>query len=497
MMNPGTGTWQALVVWVTSYVFFLLTLANNLSASHDSINYLLHITRGDHLFHQHHLLYHFFARQWLMLFSSQPQHLIIESFTALWGSGVMTVCYLFFRNRFQLSGLLSAAGVCVIAFSYGPWFYSVNIEVYMPPIFFVLLSLYIMTRSENNHKDVWVVSLLHSAAILFHQVNVLFIPVVLFWIVNTFPHKRPVLLARYMIAGLLLSGSVYLFVGYFNEGHRQIETLAKWLAGYTIGHDYWKWPGTDTPLKVMAGFCRAMVGAQFIFQLPPVKTFLVSSFASHSLEDEIFLTAKMPATVAWILTVATMLLGAVVAILVTRFIAIYRSARNARKIFRPLVLTVIFYSLFFIFWMPEIPDFWILQVILMWILLIGTISNHRFPFKLKGSTVAIFLAVLLFFINYAGSLHWLRSFSNDWYYQQVQQLSVKPGDLVIVEEKWILKDYVRYYHNAEVIATDEAQYTPQMIRERVANVNRNGGKVYINRRDVNSGINTWSVIQAY
>ena len=92
----------AVVVWLVTYIFFLLTLANNFSASHDSINYLLHITRGEHLFHQHHLLYHFLAHKWLQVFSAifpnVAGHLIIEAFTAFWGSANLALCYLFFET---------------------------------------------------------------------------------------------------------------------------------------------------------------------------------------------------------------------------------------------------------------------------------------------------------------------------------------------------------------------------------------------------------------
>src|SRR5689334_22453845 len=100
MVKPINGMRGAVVVWLISYVFFLFTLANNFSASHDSINYLIGIVNGTHLFHPHHLLYHYYAHLWLKLFSyifhGVPHQYIIESFTAVWGSGILAVCYLFF-----------------------------------------------------------------------------------------------------------------------------------------------------------------------------------------------------------------------------------------------------------------------------------------------------------------------------------------------------------------------------------------------------------------
>ena len=178
----------AAVVWLVSYIFFLLTLANNFSASHDSINYLLHITRGEHLFHQHHLLYHFLANKWLTVFSAlfngAPQHYIIEAFTALWGSLNIAVCYLLLRNRFNVKPALAIAGVSAIAFSFGTWFYSVNIEVYAPPVFFMLCALYVITNKDFHRRQVVSVAVLQSLAILFHQLNVLFVLVVIYWIIT-------------------------------------------------------------------------------------------------------------------------------------------------------------------------------------------------------------------------------------------------------------------------------------------------------------------------
>jgi hypothetical protein len=123
-----------LIVWVTSYVFFILTLVSNFSAAHDSIHYLNDIVKGENLFHQHHLLYHFLANKWLGFWQgffgcgeSSPdtitmgllycrQHYIIESFTALWGASVLTLVYLFFRNRFFLTRAACLSGTAVIAF---------------------------------------------------------------------------------------------------------------------------------------------------------------------------------------------------------------------------------------------------------------------------------------------------------------------------------------------------------------------------------------------
>src|SRR5690348_14382741 len=299
MVKPINGKRGAVVVWLISYIFFLLTLANNFSASHDSISYMIGIVNGTHLFHPHHLLYHYYAHLWLGLFRhifpGISDHYIIESFTAVWGSGILAVSYLFLRNRFNLTQGLAALSVTLIAFSFGTWFYSVNIEVYAPPLFFILCTLFIITKKQPVQSDVWKVAILHSFAILFHQVNILFTPVVLYWIF----HNRARLnfassFLKYAVLGFMLTGGLYLFCGTFFEHKLTVTSFSDWILGYTKGNSYWQTLTMKTPLNVAAGFSRAFIGGHFIFQHPYLESVLTDSFRTHGLKDEIFLAAGLP-----------------------------------------------------------------------------------------------------------------------------------------------------------------------------------------------------------
>jgi hypothetical protein len=500
MSKPSTGTIEALFVWAIFYIFFLSCLASNLSAAHDSINYLLHISSGDHLFHQHHLLYHFFSHYWLkvlqLFFPGASEHLLVEAFTAVWGSAVMAICFQFFCNRFGLPRLLAAAALMVIAFSYGTWFYSINIEVYTPPLFFILLALYRMSAPDIERRDVWVVAVIQGAAILFHQANVLFTPVVIYWIFRQLPKDRRTSFATYFVTLFVLCGGAYAAAGILGQGHRSFGDFSSWLLGYTVGHDYWQPLSLHTPIKVLAGFSRAFIGAQFIFQLPPVRDFLFSSFLDHALEDEMFLTRNMSSTVAWSLLFFSFLIAAMVVMLAVKSTQLRYQERKEKELRRMILYTVGIYSLFFIFWMPEILEFWIMQMVLIWLLLLGSIQRIRLPFRMSAAGFIMLLAGMLFVVNYTGSIHWLNSFNNDWYYQRTTELAAGERDLVIIKDKWILKDYARYFSNADVIATDEKTFSDREIRNRVHEVLRNGGRVFTNAVD-NDGNFSWVTIRSY
>jgi hypothetical protein len=486
MVKPIDGMRGAVVVWLISYVFFLLTLANNFSASHDSINYLIAIVNGTNLFHPHHLLYHYYAHLWLNLFRNIfhgiSDHYLIESFTALWGSGILAVSYLFLRNRFNLTKGLAALSVTLIAFSYGTWFYSVNIEVYAPPIFFILCTLFIITKKHPVESDVWKVAILHSFAILFHQVNILFTPIVMYWLFrNRGDLKFAGSFLKYAVLGFILTGGLYLFCGTFFEHKTTVTAFSEWILGYTRGHSYWQPLTGKTPLNVAAGFSRAFIGGHFIFQHPYLETMLSNSFRSHGLRDEIFLASGLPAFVTWLLTIITVGFVLLMIILVIRFIWRIKNMSLHYHVIIPLVLTIVVYSIFFCFWMPEILEFWILQMVLIWLLLAGMLPAYRFPFNIVPLKGIFLLSVSLFVVNYFGSIRWLHRSSRDWYYVEVRNLdpSLTHSDIVIIENEWILKDYVRYFSNAKVIATDEPSYNADATQKEIDNAMSNGHKVIL------------------
>ncbi len=184
----------------------------------------------------------------------------------------------------------------------------------------------------------------------------------------------------------------------------------------------------------------------------------------------------------WTLCAFTLMVIVILFALTIRFIKKYKTTHSELgHVVKPMLLTIIVYSAFFCFWMPEILEFWILQMVLVWILLIGTIPLICFPFRINYSRGIIILAVLMFCINYFGSLRWLQDISNDWYYHEVSKIkdTVSANDLVIVDNEWILKDFVRYYTQARVLATDEPGYSKEEEEKLKRQTLLSGGKVFI------------------
>lgn len=478
---------EQMLVYTLALIFFLCTLAENFSGPHDSIGYLNGIVTGKHLFHPHHILYHFITHYWLVFARSIaggiPDYYLVEAFTALWGSGIITVVYTFFRKRFGLTVPIAALGASIIAFSYGLWFYSVNIEVYAPPMFFLLLCLYILTKKDFRQRDVVSVALLHVMALLFHQVHILFTPVVLYTI---WRERRKIHFFRsavqYGLIGVMLTGTVYFVVGWIIEEQSSWEQWVNWMKGYARYGSYWHPLSTKTPFLVFTGFTHAFVGGHFIFQLPLASDYFNHSMMVHSLHDEMYLSRHISPTMAVCLLVLTAGVALLLLLLLIRFIRKYRSIRQQwPAVINPLLIAGAVYTAFFCFWMPEILEFWIFQMVLVWVLLIGTLPVTGFPFRLKPVLGLGFISISLLVVNYFGSMRWMQNLENDWYYTKVKPVQpvATPNDLILVQQGWIFKDFLDYFTKApsvEVPWTDSVRIS---VDRAINQTLQHGGKLYI------------------
>lgn len=485
---------EQLLVFAGSLLLFLVTLAANFSGPHDSIGYLNGIIKGgENLSHPHHLLYHYAAWYWLQftqaIFPGIKDYYLVEAFTALCGSVSMAIVYSFFRWRFNWKPWPSVLFSSVIAFSYGMWFYSANIEVYAPAMMFLLASLYKLSSPSFSGRDLWLVALLHCLAILFHQLHILFAVVIIYilWTRRKQIAFMPSFLT-YAITGLILVGGIYFFMGWIVAKQNSLEEWTGWMQGYTKHHDYWQAPGVKTPFYVFTGFTHAFVGGHFVFRLPGIDSYFGKLQSVHSLHDEIFLARHISQGTAIVLALLTLLLAVMMMILIIRFIRRYRTIRATWPTVIPsLVVCGAVYSAFFCVWMPEILEFWIFQTVLLWLLLLGTLSITGFPFGLRSTTVGLLLSITLFVVNYFGSIRWLQDLDHDWYYLKVRPVenAVKVNDVVLLQQGWILKDFLEYFTKANVTEVPAFPQLRPAVDSIITNSLNNGGRLFL-YPDVNS-----------
>lgn len=464
-------------IFFSALALYLFSLQNNFSAAHDSITYLNSIVSGKDLFHPHHILYNFTARLWFLflrfLFPAISDHLAIESLSAIAGSGVLVLCYLFFTRRFRLTATYSCIATAAIAFSYGVWSYSSNIEVYAPAIFFALLVIYRITKAGLDNRYVYVTAVYHALAILFHQVHVLLLVVVFLQLRQALPSRNfPKAISYY----LLIVGAIVLYgygiAGFGFSGVKDLPGFIDWATLYAHGNGYWRSFSLGSFVLVLIGFSHAVIGGQYLLRLPFNTPLNSNRFLAHNLADEKFLVQSLTSWQTIALLVITLLLLAAIGMGVYQ---VYRKWQKRDLLYRPFFWALLLYSIFFFFWMPENLEFWIFQSVVFWLILF---SKAYDPLRKNRSIgLASFISAALFVINFFGSLLWLQDIEKDLYYTRVQKVMpvVRSNDLVLPKEPWILADYLRRFTPARL----PVNYKRNTV---IAEVNRTlgwGGRVFI------------------
>jgi hypothetical protein len=469
-------------VFVIFLVIYLLTLTSNFTAPHDSMAYLNMLKTGEGLWHPHHLLYHVASLEWLkfwkLIFPSVEDYRIVESFSSAWGAAVLAFVFVFFRRRFNQPPVGAWLCTAVVGFSYGIWFYSANVEVYMPSLFFTVWTLYYLTEREWSSKQVWRIGIVHSLAILFHQMNVLLIPIVLYKI---FTQRKNIYVFKsmfwYGLAGLVLVGGAYFLGGWVAEGNNNVADWITWMRGYTETNDYWRPLTWKTPILAGLGFLRTIIGGQFFFNVGNMQTSMDSFLKVHALQDEVFLVRSLTPGVVWMAVILSVLLAVLMLLLLVQFIARFKEhRRNWGHIIVPLLLYVAVYSAYFFFWMPEILEFWFGQCIICWWLLLGTRPGGR-PLNIMAGIIAL----LLFVINYITSIKPMQDINNDIGYARIQKVrqTATPDDLVVVENPWLLREFLEYYTATPVRVIPEQGFQQIALRQFIDSTVSHGHRVFI------------------
>ena len=78
------------------------------------------------------------------------------------------------------SRVASILGTLALAFTYGYWFYSVEVDIYLP-LFFLLVTGWLLTRAvkegaEANVSRYYLMGLAHAVAVLIHQAALFIVP---------------------------------------------------------------------------------------------------------------------------------------------------------------------------------------------------------------------------------------------------------------------------------------------------------------------------------
>gem|GEM_PF-3470230 len=219
----------------------------------------------------HHLIYEptvlGFYRVWQALGWTGQADAPAQMLSSLAGAGGLALFYKL-SWEWSRSRIASIISTLALALSYGYWFYSVEVEIYLPPLFFLLLATWLLSRAvkEGEGGPIWrfyLIGLAHAMAALIHQASLFIVPAFALgiWLVAGSRRERLLRVMRYILALLGVVIPAYLFAGMVIAGQNTPETFMKWINSYgNLGT--WGALRADTAANTLSGLSAA-VSADF------------------------------------------------------------------------------------------------------------------------------------------------------------------------------------------------------------------------------------------
>ena len=335
-----------------------------------------------------------------------------------------------------------------VAISYEYWRYSVEAEVYIMSMFFILLILRIFLKYKYIRKfgHVFLLAGLAGFATLLYKPN--FIPLfMVFPLLFLYYRKISHLALYYSISAIIIVGGFYIV-------YTQL-TMDDTFLGYLFG-------GTNQPIGNPAAsalvIASNMMSVLWVFSFEEATTFIINGFPHKVIEEEVFLAQQVGSIKYFLLLV----LAAVIIIfgwLVGNAISKRRIFSIARfRILLVLFLWVLVYGGFLMIMDPTSNEPWLmLQVPL--IILFGALLIE--PLRSNQHWVIYSFLGLIFINNFLGGMSLLKDNEYDFYYQKSKWLvsNVTDKDYIISYGPVSFIRYMRYHTDAEVINLEEQQET--------------------------------------
>jgi hypothetical protein len=499
------------LVFVVFFLFFVCNLTANFSGPHDSLGYLNDLERKRDLFPAAHLFYHWLAYLWLGFWERVLPHVqhfyLVETFDTVWGCLALAMVYRIFVRRMQMDRIRAFFGTAVAALSFGVWFYSSNIEVYMPSLFCLMWGLYVCTREQWTNRDLTQIIFIHILAVLFHQANVLF-GVVVLWKLWDSRKTLPLIpsLVRYGGLSVLITAGIYFVFGWWVADNGNLKDFNTWLRGDTVYGSYWFPLSAGTFFHALVGLGHAFFGAHFIFRIGFLQRLMNRVFYYHNLDDEAFLVRNLSSGMAALLAMLAGVVCIVMGFFLVRIISLWKSLYRAyRRTMMPLLLFLLTYSTFFYFWMPDNLEFWIPQTVVIWLFLLGLghlsyrlpgVSSEKaaiqgradIPRKAvaggrgrKLTLVFAGLALLLFIVNYWGSIRWMKDLRNDIVYEKTKVFygRATARDVIVMEDPWLISYFLEQYTPSVLVAVPAGKENVAQADRKIDSCLRQGGQVYL------------------
>jgi MFS family permease len=441
---------------------YLLTLSGNHSETEDSIAYAVRVRDEphSHFFEGPHVVFDWVA--WAFyevvrgLGITRDPLRTIQVFDALLAAATVgLLARTLLRGGVSRASTLVACGI--LAFSYGFWHNSVEVEVYTLSAFTLVLAFGAAWRASErpSFRAFAALGVANGLAVLAHATNVLFAAVAIAAMLLARRARPLAEVGRWFAAYSAAACAVVVPVYAVAAGVLGLGTPKKfwdWLTVETGGASYGQF-GLGAVKDAIVGCGRALVGAHSALVLGPIRTFIHDHFPSKPLREEHFFLRGFSTLVAEALLGAS----AVLAVLVVALAALWLSRRvrlrldgRIRRLALLCAVWLVAYGLLFTFWDPLNIElwyvFWLPAALLLALPLTATRAS-RFQLWLGAAVVAG-----LFVVNLFGSQLPQRANAKDywrvrasWYREHLHR-----GDLLIAYD-YVWSSYLAYLTHARVV----------------------------------------------
>ena len=511
---------EALPIGVVAFVVYTLTLSSVPALTHDSLTYMQSITDGGiGLWHPHHLVYNAIGAAWLRLVRSfgvvSDGLKVVAWVNSALGAACAMCCYALLRDRARAGRTLALAGTLGAAVSFGLWFYSVSVEVYVLPLSTLLAATYVLLSPRLTTRHVLVVGLLNGLAVLGHQVHVLFTVVVVVVLAGHIRRVGRATVLRWFALWAATASAVvvaaYGLVLWFVVKPQSLAEAHSWFTRYAAGDEFWVSPGLSTLPRAAFGVSRAIVGGHFLFRFDWVRDLLDSAIPGKSLTDEAFLVRGLWPGLAGLLILTAFVGGLLLVAVLAHGVRQRRQVPPAaRRVLLALGAWMVAYTLFFLLWEPTNVEFWIPQVTCLWLAAaalcarapaVAAPASRPEPELDEGAApdrpdrwarVLLVAAVLVGLTNLAGSILPAVDTANDVYAYRFRALGtvVGTGDAVVVDRPYLTIGYNRRHTGAGAIPGEpwsatvgpvdpEDSFEPEIVLLQVQTVLDSGHRVAV------------------
>jgi hypothetical protein len=304
---------------------------------------------------------------------------------------VLAAVVLFQLLKLSLRSLyLTTLLTLLFAFSATWWQFSTDANAYVPAVLFILISFYLVHPAQRGPRPL-LVAITLSAAMCFHQLAVLFFPIVVLGLMLQTPaesrRNRIGVVLQFSIAAFLLTLGIFYYGFYLSMGSLELKEFVRWLTSHSPDSSFTFNIWSDL-MRSFRGNLRLLLNGRFNLIKGLVNPFIVALIAS---------------------------LGAAVVILGFQLLRTFREFKEFRgmssvKIPWPkpvgliCITWILLYSVFLFVWMPQHTFYrlfyWPAVIMLCGLLLdvFETQIHHQHRYRLISLVVTVAIANFLFLI---------------------------------------------------------------------------------------------------